>query len=228
MTVQLINVSKKGRGTQVLTDISYNFENGRIYGLFGAKNSGMGQLIRIIAGLVSPTSGKIIVNAEQLHEKRDFPKSIGVLLENTTFPNDLTGLQNMVLLNKIRRSASVDDIKEAFQKMGMTEQDWQTQTADYFPYMLHKLGLVQAIFEKPQLILLEEPAEKLNNDDLWRLKKVLVGLASTGSTVILSCHDEEKANLLSDTVLQMAHGKLIGQASSNWLWQGLDLFDRSK
>lgn len=211
MSVKLLSVSKIILGNHVLNDISYQFGESRIYGIIGQNGSGKTMLIRAIAGLLIPTAGQVIVDGEILHHAIDFPKSMGLTIGNTTFPKDLTGLQNLVALSKINKIASIEDIKFAFERIGFTENDWNTKVADYSLVMIQKLSIAQAIFERPKLLLLDEPTNGLDEESTWLLRKTLKEIADAGSTVILASHDKEDTAYLSDEVIHMDGGKIVNK-----------------
>ncbi|MFD1125297.1 ABC transporter ATP-binding protein [Lentilactobacillus raoultii] len=209
MSIELKNVTKKIKKTTVLKNVSYRFEAGHIYGLAGRNGSGKTMLIRAIAGLLIPSLGQVIIDGEPLHEKIDFPPSIGVTIENTVFPKDLTGLENLVALSKIKHQATLDDIKSAFEKVGMAEREWNTKVAKYSLGMRQKLSIAQALFEKPKLLLLDEPTNGLDQESTEKLRETLRQEANRGTTVILASHDKDDLKLLSQTVIQIDGGAIV-------------------
>lgn len=211
MKVKLVNVSKRILGSPVLQNVSYDFNDSTIYGLTGSNGSGKTMLIRAIAGLLIPTSGRVIVDGDVLHDEIDFPKSMGVTIENTTFPKDLTGYQNLVALSKIKKIATTKDIEDAFRKVGLSENDWNTKVANYSLGMRQKLSIAQAIFEKPKLLLLDEPTNGLDEESTWILRNTLKKIAQGGSTVIIASHDKEDTAYLSDEVIQIDGGKIVNK-----------------
>ena len=80
--IQLEHISKKFKKKTVLNDISYTFEAGKIYGIYGINGSGKTMLLRIISGLVFPTSGSIIINGKTLHKEISFPDHMVLIIEN--------------------------------------------------------------------------------------------------------------------------------------------------
>ena len=78
---QLEHISKKFKKKTVLNDISYTFEAGKIYGIYGINGSGKTMLLRIISGLVFPTSGSIIINGKTLHKEISFPDHMGLIID---------------------------------------------------------------------------------------------------------------------------------------------------
>lgn len=80
--IEVLNLTKKIKKTTVLDNISYTFEKGTIYGLFGSNGSGKTMLLRALSGLIVPTEGSITIKGEQLHKDISFPKSVGLIIEN--------------------------------------------------------------------------------------------------------------------------------------------------
>ena len=87
----LENVSKQIRGVEILNEINVEFASGRIYGLCGCNGSGKTMLLRMLAGLIRPSSGSVIVDGKVLHKDIDFPENMGVLIENPDFWKNYTG-----------------------------------------------------------------------------------------------------------------------------------------
>lgn len=209
MTVELVDVSKTIHHIQVLKNVSFKFENHQIYGLTGRNGSGKTMLIRAIAGLLVPTSGKVIVDNQTLHDKIDFPPDIGITIENTSFPNDLSGLENLLALSKIKKIATINDIKDAFHDVGLSEENWNTKVAHYSLGMRQKLSIAQAIFEKPKLLLLDEPTNGLDEESTWILRKSLKKMSDGGTTIIIASHDKDDINLLSNVILRISNGQIV-------------------
>lgn len=211
MKVKLVNVSKRIHGSPVLQNVSYEFDDSTIYGLTGSNGSGKTMLIRAIAGLLIPTSGEVIINGDVLHQKADFPERMGITIGNIVFPKDLTGFQNLVALSKLNKIATIEQIKNAFKKVGLNEEDWNIKVSDYSLGMRQKLSIAQAIFENPKLLLLDEPTNGLDEESTWILRNTLKEIAQGGSTVIIASHDKEDIAYLSDEVIQIDGGKIVNQ-----------------
>ncbi|MFD1126263.1 ATP-binding cassette domain-containing protein [Lentilactobacillus raoultii] len=218
MTVKLVNISKMIKHRRILNNVSFEFEDRQIYGLVGDQGAGKTMLIRAIAGLLVPSSGKVVIDGQALHDNIDFPPNVGVAFQNTPFLNELTGLQNLVSLSKIQNVASTDDIKKTFKNLGLSEADWNIKLADCSPKLRKKVSIAQAIFEKPKLLLLDEPTAGLDEDSVWNLRNILKALANSGATIILASQDEEALNMLSHVILKIDDGQIIDQVKANWVW----------
>ncbi|HCA4099965.1 TPA: ATP-binding cassette domain-containing protein, partial [Listeria monocytogenes] len=99
--------------TEVLTNINYSFEPGKIYGVFGKNGSGKTMLLRSLAGLIIPTSGKIFIDDKELHHDISFPPSMGIIIENMELLPQFDARTNLKILSKIKNIASAEDIDNA-------------------------------------------------------------------------------------------------------------------
>ena len=114
---------KKFKKKAVLNDISYTFEAGKIYGIYGINGSGKTMLLRIISGLVFPTSGSIIINGKTLHKEISFPDHMGLIIENMELQPQLTAFENLEELNKNSTIiATTSDIQDALRKINLQKQ----------------------------------------------------------------------------------------------------------
>ena len=119
MEVEVKNYSKKLKGRNVLDNVSYKFEGGNIYGLYGRNGSGKTMLMRAVAGLIFPTSGEVIIDGKVLHKEISFPKDMGVIIENMELMPQYDAYDNLKILGKIRKTATDDDINSTLEKVGL-------------------------------------------------------------------------------------------------------------
>ena len=103
MYIQVKNASKKIKGATILQNINLDLHGGIIYGLQGPNGSGKTMLMRLIAGLIRPTSGSVVIDGKQLGKDIDFPPSMGLLIENPAFLPNYTGFKNLELIADIQR-----------------------------------------------------------------------------------------------------------------------------
>ena len=197
--IQLEHISKKFKKKTVLNDISYTFETGKIYGIYGINGSGKTMLLRIISGLVFPTSGSIIINGKTLHKEISFPDRMGLIIENMELQPQLTAFENLEELNKINHYATTSDIQDL---------ESNEKVKKFSLGMKQKLNIAQAIFENPQLLLLDEPTNALDTDTIGCLKAILEDLKKKKSCIIIATHDHQNITSLCDQILEMKEGNL--------------------
>ena len=123
MFIEVINYSKKIGKEFVLKDVSMSLDKGKIYGLKGKNGSGKTMLMRAVCGLIRPTSGKVVINGEEIGRERSFPESIGALIENPGFIANYTGLENLKNLADIREKIDMDRIRDVMAETGLNPDD---------------------------------------------------------------------------------------------------------
>ena len=113
MRMEVIEVSKVIRKHTVLDRVSCSMHSGKIYGIQGINGSGKTMLMRVLIGLIHPSSGKVLIDGKELGKELEFPKSIGFLLENPTFLDRYSGYQNLKMLASVKKIISgVELVKE--------------------------------------------------------------------------------------------------------------------
>ncbi len=207
MEVEVKNYSKKLKGRNVLDNISYKFEGGNIYGLYGRNGSGKTMLMRAVAGLIFPTSGEVIIDGKVLHKEISFPKDMGVIIENMELMPQYDAYDNLKILGKIRKTATDDDINSTLEKVGLHDVKGK-KVRTYSLGMKQKLAIAQAIFEHPKLLLLDEPTNALDEESINDIRKLLLELKEKGVLIIVASHNKEDIELLSDVKINMADGKI--------------------
>ena len=179
MEVEVKNYSKKLKGRNVLDNVSYKFEGGNIYGLYGRNGSGKTMLMRAVAGLIFPTSGEVIIDGKVLHKEISFPKDMGVIIENMELMPQYDAYDNLKILGKIRKTATDDDINSTLEKVGLHDVKGK-KVRTYSLGMKQKLAIAQAIFEHPKLLLLDEPTNALDEESINDIRKLLLELKEKG------------------------------------------------
>ena len=207
MEVEVKNYSKKLKGRNVLDNVSYKFEGGNIYGLYGRNGSGKTMLMRAVAGLIFPTSGEVIIDGKVLHKEIIFPKDMGVIIENMELMPQYDAYDNLKILGKIRKTATDDDINSTLEKVGLHDVKGK-KVRTYSLGMKQKLAIAQAIFEHPKLLLLDEPTNALDEESINDIRKLLLELKEKGVLIIVASHNKEDIELLSDVKINMADGKI--------------------
>lgn len=206
--IEVCHYTKEIKGKLVLDDVNCVFEAGVVYGLMGTNGSGKTMLMRAIAGLILPTKGHVSIDGRVLGEKGvSFPESIGVLIENPSFIDSYTGFKNLHLLASIQKKISDDQIRKTLERVGLDPCD-KRKYRKYSLGMKQKLGIAAAIMEDPQIVILDEPLNALDEDGVRRVHAIIEEVKQAGHIVIIACHD--KAELLSmvDVIYKIENGKI--------------------
>lgn len=208
MYLEVKGISKYFGKTCVLNNINLEMETGHIYGFWGRNGSGKTMLMRIISGLVFPSDGAIIIGGEQLGKDISFPRSIGALIENPGFIPGYSGFKNLKILVSIQNKISDEDIREVMLHIGLDPDD-RKKAKKYSLGMKQKLGIAAALMEKPDLILLDEPTNALDENSTKVLKEILLEHKRRGALLIVACHIREELEYLSDEIICLNEGHVI-------------------
>jgi len=207
--VRLEDYCKSFKSAEVLKNINLTLESGKVIGLKGKNGSGKTMLMRAISGLILPTSGKVYINDKELGRHISFPPSIGILIENPSFISNYTGFKNLKILASIQNRISDDEIRDAIRKVGLAPDDKRT-FKKYSLGMKQRLGIAAAIMERPDIVILDEPINALDEAGAGLIKGLLDELKANGSLIIIACHDTEELNYLSDEIYEIYDGEITG------------------
>ncbi|MDD4369592.1 MAG: ABC transporter ATP-binding protein [Anaerostipes sp.] len=207
MYLEVSNITKIIRNEIILDDISLSLERGKIYGLQGKNGSGKTMLMRAICGLLRPTKGNVTIDGKRLGDKMDFLPSVGALIENPGFIGQFTGYENLKMLADIKGLIGKTDIQDILERIGLENAEKKKYKA-YSLGMKQKLGIAAAIMERPDVIILDEPTNALDEESMKNLHCILTEYKDHGSLILISCHDKEELEMLSDEIYEIENGKI--------------------
>ncbi len=204
------NVSKKFGDNLVLDNVCVNFENGKIHGIIGRNGSGKTMLMKCICGFVPVTSGTITVAGKKVGKDVDVPHNMGIIIETPGFLNSYSGYNNLKFLAGINKKIGKDRIMEVMELVKLDPHN-KKHVGKYSLGMRQRLGLAQALMENPDILILDEPMNGLDQSGVDEMRGVLSSLAKGGTTIIMANHNAEDIELLCDTVCEMELGKIINK-----------------
>lgn len=203
--IEVCNVTKRFGISEVLKDVSINFEKGKIHGLIGRNGSGKTMLMKCICGFVPVSEGKILVDNKEIGKDIDVPESIGAIIETPGFLYGYSGYNNLKFLASIRNKISKEKIRQTIQMVGLNP-DSKKHVGKYSLGMRQRLGLAQAIMEDPEILLLDEPMNGLDKHGVGEMRELFRSFADQGKTIIMANHSSEDIEVLCDTVHEMDLG----------------------
>ena len=205
--ISIKNYSKKLRGKYVLQNINLELEKGKVYGVEGHNGCGKTMLLRAISGLITATSGNVIIDGKELKRDFDFPSSIGVLIENPEFWKYKTGYEVLKLLADIKGNIGEKEILEALDRVGLNDVK-HVLVGKYSLGMKQRLGIAQAIMEKPEIILLDEPTNALDKAGVELFQEIIQEEKKRNARIVMVSHSGEILHSFSDVIITMENGQI--------------------
>lgn len=208
-SIELIEVTKKYSVNTVLSNINLNLLSGNIYGIVGRNGSGKSMLLKCICGFVAPTSGtvKISHNGKVLSKDKNMNTNMGIIIENPGFLKEYNGYQNLKLLSIVQGGIKNQEIIDTMSLVGL-EPKSKKKVGKYSMGMRQKLGIAQALLGNPNILLLDEPMNGLDEDSVKTLRELLLTLKVQDKLIVLASHSKEDIEILCDEVFLMQSGKI--------------------
>ena len=195
-SVEVKNVSLNIKKDTILKDVSMKLECGKIYGIVGRNGSGKTMLMKCICGFVKPTSGEIYVEKKRIGKDIDFPQNVGIIIETPGFVPYYSGYRNLKILAGLRKKIGKEEIMDILKVVGLEGAE-NKLVRKYSLGMRQRLGLAQAMMEKPDIYILDEPMNGLDNEGVEEMR-----------TILLVSHNSEDITVLSDEIYYMDKGKI--------------------
>ena len=166
-------------------------------------------LFRALSGLMRIDSGRITINGQVLHKDINVPPSIGLIIENAGLFNEFSGLKNLKLLADINKKISNTEITKAISDVGLDPND-KRPVRKYSLGMKQRLIIAQAIMESPDIIMLDEPTNALDESGVKLIRDIILREKERGALVLIASHNKEDIEILADRVYYMDGGKIVG------------------
>ena len=187
---------------QILTGVSMKVLPGKIFGIVGNNGSGKTVLMKCICGFLKPDSGIVRVNGKIVGKACDFPEDLGVIIETPGFLPNLTGYQNLKILASLKGIIGKKEIREVLLQVGL-DPDMRKPVGKYSLGMRQRLGIAQAIMEKPKVLILDEPFNGLDKTGVGHMRDLLQELKGQGKAILLASHNAQDIEVLCDEVHDM-------------------------
>lgn len=205
--IELKGICKSYKKQEVVKNVTVDFPTGNIVGIVGRNGSGKTVLFKMICGLVKPTGGVIRVDGKELGKDMDFPENMGVIIETPGFLPWQTGFQALWDLAKINKKIGKGEIETTLKQVGL-DSKIKTKVGKYSLGMRQRLGLAQAIMEDPDILILDEPMNGLDNRGAEDMRQLLLELKAQGKTILVASHNRDDIEILCDKVYEMDQGCL--------------------
>lgn len=208
MYIEINNISKRIKRKDVLKNISLQYEKGTVNGLIGSNGSGKTMLFRAICGLIKLDSGEIKVNGQIVRFNEKLPVSTGLILEHPGFLSNETAIENLKYLAELNNNYDEKYICYLLDKFGILEnKDQKIKT--FSLGMRQKLGIIQSIMERQELVILDEPTNGLDKRSVAQFIEIVQELKTQGTTFLMASHNEYEIKELCDTITEIEAGQIV-------------------
>lgn len=201
------NVNKKIGHAEILNSVNITVREGEAVALCGRNASGKTMMLRAIAGLIRPTSGKITVAGKPLTLMNPYPESMGLIIETIKFWPYYTGFDCLKIIASIKNEIKDEDIRKAIRRVGLDPED-RRLLRKYSMGMRQRLAIAQAIMERPRLLLLDEPTNSLDDEGRDLFQEIMHEEKSRGATIVVATHIVEDLGSFCDTYYKVDNGML--------------------
>ena len=198
-----VNLSRRA----ILKDVSAQFDDGHIHGIIGNNGSGKSVMFKTICGFIRPARGRVTLDGVDYAAMHKFPPHMGLLIESPGMLPECSGYENLMRLASIRGVITRKDVCNAIATVGLDPSDRRT-VSKYSLGMKQRLGIAQAIMENPDILLLDEPMNGLDNAGVREMRELFKSLRAQGKTILLASHNPLDIEELCDTVCEMDGGVL--------------------
>lgn len=212
MIVATDNLSKEYDGVYRVQELDIRIKEGDIYGFLGPNGAGKSTTMKMLLGLVKPTSGTIEIMGKPFNEKtrRDILASVGSLIESPSYYGHLTGRENMEIIRRLL-DLPQKNIEEAVHIVRM-ENQMEKKVKNYSLGMKQRLGIAMALARFPKLLILDEPTNGLDPAGIEEMRELIKTLPKQyGMTVMISSHILSEIDQMATVVGIINQGCLIFQ-----------------
>ncbi|EOR25136.1 ABC transporter ATP-binding protein [Niallia alba] len=218
ITLSVQHLTKRIGKRDIIKNISFELKSGEVFGFLGPNGAGKTTTIRMLVGLIKPTSGQIFICGYDV--KKDFSKAmerLGCIVENPELYPYLTGWENLQYFARMLTNTDDKRITEVVELIGLTDRI-HDKVKTYSLGMRQRLGIGQALLSRPKVLILDEPTNGLDPSGIREMRQFIRFLAKEeGLSVLVSSHLLSEIQLLCDRVSIILDGKIIHTESVHTL-----------
>ncbi|PQP81369.1 heme ABC exporter ATP-binding protein CcmA [Paenibacillus sp. PCH8] len=212
--VEVIGLGKSIKKQPIVEDISFHLTSGQVLALCGGNGAGKSTVLRMIAGILRPTSGDVIVNnVRWLKERKRYSEQIGYMPDDYQFSQGLSAEEALLFWASLRKVPK-KRVQEVLTMVGL-EGHKNKRVTTFSKGMRQRVLFAQAILAKPPLLIMDEPTNGLDPFWMQELAQLLKDIKQQGHMVIFSTHQLEIADDIADQVIFMNHGRNVGEGSTH-------------
>jgi ABC-2 type transport system ATP-binding protein len=209
--VETSALTKRFGEATVVNDVELRVPGGTAFGYLGPNGAGKTTLIRMLLGLIRPTSGTMSLLGLDVPQKlRQALARVGAIVDEPRFHPHMTGRQNLWALAAAREPEAHERIDEALERVGLRERA-DDRVSKYSMGMRQRLGIAACLIADPELLILDEPMNGLDPAGMLEFRELVDSLVAEGRTVVLSSHLLDEVEKTCDAIAIVDRGEIVLQ-----------------
>ena len=211
--IEVKNISKTFKSNDLLKNVNMVFESHRIYGIIGPNGSGKSVLMKMICGLLAPDSGEVWFCGQRVYKDINVLPECGIIINKPAFFEDMNGFDNLMLFAKLTGKADKKRVEEVLELVELAND--HKHVKNYSLGMLQRLGIAQAILENPDILILDEVTNALDESGIEMVYKLLKTERDLGKIIIITSHNKQDIDELCDGVFKINRGTIEYENKNN-------------
>jgi ABC-2 type transport system ATP-binding protein len=208
-TLEVKDLVKDIRKKRIIHGISFSIHQGEIFGFLGPNGSGKTTTIRMLVGLIRPTSGSVVICGHNLQTSHNEAlRCIGSIVENPELYSYMSGMENLEHFARMIPGVTRQKIDEVVERVDLSARI-HDRVKDYSLGMRQRLGIAQALLGDPRLLILDEPTNGLDPQGIKEMRAFIRELAAEGMSVFISSHLLSEIQQMCDRVAIINNGRVI-------------------
>jgi ABC-2 type transport system ATP-binding protein len=205
--ISVSDLSKKYDDRLAVSHINFEVPLGSVCGFVGPNGSGKTTTMRMLLGLITPTTGKGHILGEPIEHPEKYLNRVGAMIEGPAFYPALSGHENLMVLARLG-GFPAERVQTLLEKVGLGERG-KSKYKTYSLGMKQRLGIAAALLPNPKLLMLDEPTNGLDPEGIQEVRALLRDLANDGTTVFVSSHLLSELEIISDYIVMLRKGEIV-------------------
>jgi ABC-2 type transport system ATP-binding protein len=205
--ISVRDLSKKYDNRLAVSHINFEVPLGTVCGFVGPNGSGKTTTMRMLLGLITPTTGEGHILGEPIEHPEKYLSRVGAMIEGPAFYPALSGHENLMVLAKLG-GFPTERVQILLEKVGLGDRG-KSKYKTYSLGMKQRLGIAAALLPEPKLLMLDEPTNGLDPEGIQEIRALLRDLANEGTTVFVSSHLLSELEIISDHIVMLRKGEVV-------------------
>lgn len=205
--ISVSDLSKKYDDRLAVSHINFEVPLGTVCGFVGPNGSGKTTTMRMLLGLITPTTGQGHILGEPIDHPEKYLSRVGAMIEGPAFYPALSGHENLMVLARLG-GFPIERVQTLLEKVGLGDRG-KSKYKTYSLGMKQRLGIAAALLPEPKLLMLDEPTNGLDPEGIQEVRALLRDLANDGTTVFVSSHLLSELEIISDHIVMLRKGEIV-------------------